>query len=78
AVAAFASSLLVSMKRGLGEIKAPGAVKSCTLTGSNGKISFFDMENAYLVAVTDNNTLLDARADAIQSAVTKIQNRRMS
>ena len=77
-VAAFASFFLVSMKRGLSEINAPSEVTTCTLTGTNGKISFFDMKNSYLVAVTDTDTNLDARAEAIQTAIHKIQNRRVA
>ena len=77
-VAAFASSLLVSMKRGLAEVNAGSDVAACSLKGSNGKVSFFNMENSYLVTVTDRDTNLDSRAEAIQAAITKIQNRRMS
>ena len=77
-VAAFASSLLVSMKRGLSEVKAHSDLTSCILTGDQGKISFFDMKNSYLVVVTDTDTKLDGRVDAIQRAIHKIQNRRIA
>jgi predicted regulator of Ras-like GTPase activity (Roadblock/LC7/MglB family) len=77
ALAAFASSLLVSMKRGLAQIRAPGNVVSCTLKGSTGKISFFDMENSYLVAVTDAEAQLDSKADAIWRAIERIRSRRI-
>lgn len=78
ALAAFASSLLVSMKRGLAETGAPGEIVSCTLKGEDGKISFFDMQNAYLVVVADSDTKLDDRAEAIQRAIESIKNRRVA
>lgn len=78
AVAAFASSLLVSMKRGLAQVGTPGDVSSCTLKGANGKISFFDMQNSYLVAVTDADSQLDAKAEAIHRAIERIRSRRIT
>jgi len=77
-VAAFASSLLVSMKRGLSDVRVPSELTNCTLAGTNGKISFFDMKNSFLVVVTDTDTRLDVHAEAIQSAIYKIQNRRVA
>ncbi|MCZ6794616.1 MAG: roadblock/LC7 domain-containing protein [Planctomycetota bacterium] len=77
-LAAFASSLLVSMKRGLARIGAPSPLSSCTLNGSNGKIAFYDMKNAYLVVVADTSTQLDEHTEEIQTAIHKIQNRRVA
>ena len=77
-VAAFASSLLVTMKRGLSEVRTPSQLSSCILTGTSGKISFFDMKNSYLVVVSDPDTRLDARSEAIERAMHKIQNRRVA
>ena len=77
-VAAFASSLLISLKRGLAKLKASGALTSCSLTGTAGKITFYDMENSYLVVVADADTKLKEGAEAVQSAIHKIKNRRVA
>ena len=78
AVAAFSSSLLVSMKRGLSSIGTSSPLTSCTLIGSNGKISFFDMKNSYLVVVSTRETQLDDHAEEIQDTIHKIKNRRVA
>lgn len=77
AVAAFSSSLLVSMKRGLSEMKVPGEMTSCTLAGTEGKITFFEMKNSYLVVLSETEKKLDSCARAVQEAIHKIQNRRV-
>jgi predicted regulator of Ras-like GTPase activity (Roadblock/LC7/MglB family) len=77
-MAAFAASLLLSLKRSLQAMHAKGDVKSCTLNSSNGKVMFFDMQNSYLVLVADSNTVLDGSAGPIQSAIHKITNRRIA
>ncbi|MBN1442494.1 MAG: roadblock/LC7 domain-containing protein [Planctomycetes bacterium] len=78
AVAAFASSLLVSMKRSLSEIKTPSDISSCTLKGADGKFAFFDMKSSYLVIVADSNTRLDEWTESIQRAKERIMNRRVA
>ena len=77
-VAALSSSLLTSLKRGLSKLKAPSGLISCSLTGTAQNNTFFEMENTYLVAVTDADTRLTAGAEAVQSAINKIKNRRMA
>jgi predicted regulator of Ras-like GTPase activity (Roadblock/LC7/MglB family) len=76
-VAAIVSSLLVSVRRCLLELKTPGFPASCVLNAQGGKILFFDMGNAFLVVVADRNIKLDAGVVAIQSAIHRIKNRRV-
>ncbi len=78
AVAAFAASLLVSMKRGLAKLRASSGLNSCTLIGAEGKIVFYDMENSYLVLVADPDTSLEPSAAAIDKAIYEIMNRRVA
>jgi len=77
-LAAFAASLLVSMKRGLAKLRAKSGLNSCTLVGTQGKLVFYDMDNSYLVVVADADTSLAASADAIDRAVFEITNRRVA
>jgi predicted regulator of Ras-like GTPase activity (Roadblock/LC7/MglB family) len=77
-VAAFASSLLLGLKRGLSLLKPQDEMTSCTLKGSKGKITFFDLKNSYLVVVTDSSASLGGSATAIQDAIHKIRNRRLA
>ena len=77
-MAAYAASLLLSLKRSLSALSTSSALKSCTLTGSEGKVSFFDMSNSYLVLVSDPSADIDPDAAPIQDAIQKIVNRRMS
>jgi predicted regulator of Ras-like GTPase activity (Roadblock/LC7/MglB family) len=78
AMAAFAASLLVSLKRGLVKLRAASGLTSCTLTGTSAKVVFFDMDNSYLVLVANVDSQVDARADAIQRAIHRIKNRRVA
>lgn len=78
AVAAFASSLLTSLKRGLKKLKAHRGLTTCSVTGTAGKITFFDMENSYLVVLSDADTRLDRATEAAQRAIHKIKNRRVA
>lgn len=77
-MAAFAASLLLSLKRSLQGMSARGGLKSCALSSSNGKMMFFDMQNSYLVLIADSGTVLDGSSGPIQSAIQKITNRRIS
>ncbi|MBI4601086.1 MAG: roadblock/LC7 domain-containing protein [Planctomycetes bacterium] len=78
AMAAFASSLLLSLKRALTSLRVPGSVKACTLNASKAKIMFLDMQNSYLVLVSETHKALDADAPAVVSAVQKITRRRIA
>jgi predicted regulator of Ras-like GTPase activity (Roadblock/LC7/MglB family) len=77
-VAAFASGLLLGLKRSLSILRASGELNSCTLHASKGRITFFDMKNCYLVVVADATTKLDGSLGAIQAAMDKIRNRRVA
>ena len=77
-MAAFAASLLLSLKRNLSTLRTSSAMRSCTLTASEGKVSFFDMTNSYLVLVSDPSAEIDPDAAPIQDAIHKIVNRRIS
>jgi predicted regulator of Ras-like GTPase activity (Roadblock/LC7/MglB family) len=78
AVAAFASSLLISLKRGLSKLRAPSSLQSCSLTGTTGRIVFINLENCYLVVVTDVDSRLDQSSKAVQRAIHDIKNRRVA
>jgi len=78
AMAALASSLLLSLRRCLSTLGAKGSMKSCTLNASDGKVIFLDMSNSYLVVVADQNASLDGDADAIQDAIQEIGSRRIA
>src|SRR5262245_1938133 len=74
AVAAFASSLLLSLKKVLTSMKCQTDMSICTLNASKGRISFFNMNNCYLMVVTDSNVKLDTSVVAVQAAIDKIKN----
>jgi predicted regulator of Ras-like GTPase activity (Roadblock/LC7/MglB family) len=78
AVAAFASSLLISLKNNLAKLRARSSLTVCTLKASDGCLLFVDMNNAYLVVVTRPDMQLDPRVEAIRTAVYRIQNRRIA
>jgi predicted regulator of Ras-like GTPase activity (Roadblock/LC7/MglB family) len=78
AVAAFAASLLIALKRGVAKLRARSRLNSCTLVGTHGRIVFYDMENSYLVLVAEADTSLEARASAIEHAILEIKNRRVA
>jgi len=77
-VAAFASALLLGLKRSLSLFHCRGEPTSCMLKATGGRITFFDMKNSYLVLVTDSSKKLDGSAEVIQSAIHKIKNRRVA
>ena len=52
-VAAIISSVLVSVKKALGQMNAPDELKSCVLNATGGKIMFYDVGNTFLVVVAD-------------------------
>lgn len=78
AVAAFASSLLVSLKRSLSKIQAAGGISCCTLRASSGSVMFVDMQNSFLVVVAAPDQELDPETSAVQDAIHKIKNRRVA
>lgn len=78
AVAAFASSLLVTLKRSIKQLKASSTFSFCSLNASEGKLVFFDMNNSYLVVVTNPNTQIASRIVAIEQAIDAIQNRQVA
>jgi predicted regulator of Ras-like GTPase activity (Roadblock/LC7/MglB family) len=77
-VAAIVSSLLVSVRRCLNDLKAHGSVVSCVLNAHRGKILFYDMGNCFLVVVAHSDIKLDATVVPIRSAIHKIKNRRVA
>ena len=77
-VAAFASSLLIVLKRNLAKLGATSALNHCTLRASKGTVMFVDMQNSYLIVVANTGVRLDPQASAIQQAIYKIKNRRVA
>lgn len=77
-VAAFASSLLLSMKRGMGSLGKTNEMKTCTLNASEGKVVFLDMQNSYLVVVAPPDMKMDTKMQAIDQAMDRIKNRRVA
>ena len=59
AVAAFASSILLTFKRSLSSLCARGEMKTCTLNAAKSKVMFLDMKNSYLVLVADPSRPFD-------------------
>ena len=78
AVAAFASSLLVTLKRSIGQLNPNSTFSFCSLNATDGKLVFFDMQNSYLVVVTHPNTQIGSRIVAIEHAIDAIQNRQVA
>ncbi len=76
-MAAFAASLLLTVKKNLSALNASSSFRSVTLSATDGKLSFFDMSNSYLVLVSDPSTELDCESKPIQNAIHKIVSRRM-
>jgi predicted regulator of Ras-like GTPase activity (Roadblock/LC7/MglB family) len=77
-VAAIVSSLLVSVRRCLLDLKTTGRPAACILNAQQGKILFFDMGNSFLVVVAERDIKLDAGVVAIKSAMHRIKNRRVA
>lgn len=77
-VAAIISSVLVSVKRALSQMNAPDELKACVLNATGGKIMFYDVGNTFLVVVADSSLRIDDGGVAIQSAIHRIQNRRVA
>ena len=77
-VAAIISSVLVSVKKALRQMKAPDELKSCVLNATGGKIMFYDVGNTFLVVVADTSLRIDDGVIAIRSAIHRIQNRRVA
>jgi predicted regulator of Ras-like GTPase activity (Roadblock/LC7/MglB family) len=77
-VAAFASSMLLTLKRSLSDLKVTGDMTRCTLSALGGRMLFLDMKNSYLVVVTRPEAHLEDCAQAIQAAVEKVMNRKVA
>ena len=77
-IAAFASSLLVSLKRVLAKLRTSGSLTCCTLNASNGTVMFVDMQNSYLVVLAEPDQQLDPNSPPVQDAIYKIKNRRVA
>ncbi len=77
-VAAFASSLLITLKRSINQLKTKSSFSFCSLNATKGKLVFFDMNNSYLVVVTNPNTQIASRIVAIEQAIDDIQNRQVA
>lgn len=77
-MAAFAASLLLSLKRSLAAIHTGNDLRSCTLNSTGGKVTFYDMQNSYLVLVSGSNADIDINSTPIQNAIQKITNRRIA
>ena len=77
-VAAFTSSLLITLKRGLSQLKTNGTLSFCTLNASEGKLVFFAMSNSFLVVVPQPNTQIASRIGAIEQAIDEIQKRQVA
>jgi predicted regulator of Ras-like GTPase activity (Roadblock/LC7/MglB family) len=77
-VAAIVSSLLVSVRRCLAELKTPGRLASCVLNADGGKILFYDMDTSFLVVVAKSDIKLDTTVVPVRSAIHKIKNRRVA
>ena len=74
-VAAIVSSLLVSVRRCLTQLKAGGKLDSCSLHASRGKIKFFDMEKSFLVVVAAPEFKFEENPAPVQAAIQRIKNR---
>ena len=77
-VAAFASTLLLSLRRGLAPFSKENELATCTLNATEGKIVFLDMKNSYLVVFASTDTNLERRMPAIEKAMHRIMNRRVA
>ena len=75
ALAAFASSLLITLRRNLARLRSDDGLSFCSLTATDGKLVFFDMKNSYLVVVTQPDAQIASRLVAIERAIDEIQNR---
>ena len=77
-IAAFTSSLLVALKRSLQQLNNSGPMSFCTVDSTEGKLTFFDLDNSFLVLVTRPNAPITSRMEEINQAITEIQNRRVA
>jgi len=77
-MAAFASSLLLSLRRCVSAMGKRGGMTSCTVNASNGKLIFLDMNNCFLVVVANSSMNVESHSEAIQNAIQKITSRRIA
>ena len=77
-VAAFASTLLLSLKRGMATLGKSEEMETCTLNASEAKVVFLDMKNSYLVVVAPPDMKIDTKMQAIDRAIDRIKNRRIA
>lgn len=77
-VAALASSMIMSMRRGLKAMGYDDNLCEYVLDASDGKMVFLDMGNAFLVVVLSRNIRLNTTLVEIRSAAYKIKHRRVA
>lgn len=77
-MAAFISSLLLTLNRSLTRFGVSGGMSSCTMSATLSRIQFFNMQNSYLVVVNPPGLKQPEKTGAIESAVKKIMNRRFA
>ena len=77
-LAAFASSLLITLKRSVAKLGTTSGLSHCTLTASNGAVMFVDMQNSFLVVIGDTSSRLDPTDASVQDAIDRIKNRRVA
>jgi predicted regulator of Ras-like GTPase activity (Roadblock/LC7/MglB family) len=78
AMAAFAASLLFSLKKSLESFGHLSQMKCCMLAAQNAKVFFFDMANSFLVLISGPAARVNFDSPAVQEAVDKITNRRIA
>ena len=78
AVAAFAASLVMSLKRGLAPFDKGDELKICIVGASKGKVAFLDMQNSYLVLFARPEFEFDDSMQEIQRAIYSIKHRRVA
>lgn len=77
-IAAFTSSLLLTLKKSLQQLNNSGSMSFCTINSTEGKLIFFDLENSFLVLVSRPNAQITSCMEEINHAITEIQNRRVA
>ena len=73
AVAAFSSTLMLTLKRSLDPLGVDIEPEEMVLTASNGKLVFLDLGNAFLVVVTRPQLRLSSGLVEIRSVARKVR-----
>ena len=77
-MAAFASSLLLSLRRCVGAMGKQEGMTSCTVNASHGKLIFIDMDSCFLVVVASKTTNFQSHSEAIKKTILKITSRKIA